>query len=136
MSRSIVELSRRDVYLIEIDPADCSPDDLKVKKSELESMWIQFWSVLHRIFMLEDLILMSPDPDGSHIDELLQLVVKSSGYACRGPAKLCSPAIRKGLDDVSAILDWILLEINVDGNLPDEDGTNSKTGLRTLAMRT
>ena len=38
MSHSIVELSRRVVYLIEIDPADCSPDDLKVEKSELESM--------------------------------------------------------------------------------------------------
>ena len=64
MSRSIVELSRRVVYLIEIDPADCSPDDLKVEKSELESIRIHVWSVLHRIYMLEDLILMSPDPDG------------------------------------------------------------------------
>ena len=65
-------------------------------------MWTQFWSVLHRTYMIEDLILMSPDPERLHIDELSKLVFKLSVYhdACRGPAKLCSPMIRKGLNDV------------------------------------
>ena len=66
MSRCIAELSRRVVYLKERDPDDCSPADLEVESVEIlevESMWAQVWGVLQRIYTIEDLILMSPDPD-------------------------------------------------------------------------
>ena len=39
---------------------------------------------------------------------------------------MCSPVIRKGLNNDGAILDWILLEINVDCNLPEEECINSE----------
>ena len=47
---------------------------------------------------------------------------------------MCSPVIRKGLDDVGTILDWILY---VDCNLPMRTiASTAKTGRRIFAMRT
>jgi hypothetical protein len=86
MSRRITELSTRVVYLIGRDPDDCSPSELAIDISEVESMWAQVWGVLQRIYTIEDLILMSPDPD--HWQWLCQamsfLLLRLMLYTTRG----------------------------------------------------
>ena len=81
MSRRITELSTRVVYLIGRDPDDCSPSELAIDISEVESMWAQVWGVLQRIYTIEDLILISPDPELLQIKAMSLLVYTNRGLA-------------------------------------------------------
>ena len=93
---------------MERDPDECSPADLAIEISELESMWTQVWGVIERIYIIEDLILMSPDPEQLLIQEISFLLLRLLLYTNRGLENLCDPAIRKGLDDAKVMLDEIL----------------------------
>ena len=121
MSRSSTDLSSRFLYLIERDPDEYSPNELAVEISEVESMWRQVWGVLQRIYTIEDLILMSPDPDNWQwlIKEMSFLLFRLLLYTNRGLEQLCAPVIRKGLNEASVMLD---------GFLEDGDSIGSSDG--------
>ncbi len=65
--------------------------------------------MIQRIYIIADLILMSPDP-AQLLQEMSFLICLSTMrlYTNRGLEKLCNPVIRKGLDDASVVLDgWL-----------------------------
>ena len=130
-SRRIANLSKRVVYLMERSPDECSPRDLKVETSELESMWAQVWGILQRTITIEDLMLRTPDIQKTEIDRLSSLISRVSSYTSGGAAELCELGIRIGLGNVSATLDQLLLSFGNECRLTEVNRFNDKdrTGL-------
>ena len=72
-------------------------------------MWTQVWDVLQQIYIIEDLILRSQDPE-QLLQEMyfLRWLSMMLLYTDRDLESLCNPLVRKGINDVSVILDAFL----------------------------